>query len=37
MRRVPRGLKDGHPFCNRGTQPAAYLEISNRDPADTAY
>ena len=27
---------DGHQLVNRGTVPAAYLEISNRDPADGA-
>ena len=30
--------EDGHQLINRGTQPALYLEISNRDEAaDTAY
>ena len=28
---------DGHQLVNRGDQPAVYLEISNRDPRDTAY
>lgn len=28
---------DGHQLVNRGTEPAVYLEISNRDPADAAY
>jgi uncharacterized cupin superfamily protein len=30
------GSRDGHQLINRGTQPARYLEISNRDPDDTA-
>ena len=33
----PAGSTDGHQFCNRGTQPAVYLEISNRDAADKAH
>jgi uncharacterized cupin superfamily protein len=33
----PAGSQDGHAFANRGTVPAVYLEISNRDPQDTAY
>jgi uncharacterized cupin superfamily protein len=28
---------DGHQLVNRGSQPAVYLEISNRDPRDTAF
>ena len=32
----PLGTSDGHQLVNRGTQPAVYLEISNRDPADGA-
>ena len=28
------GSMDGHQFVNRGTVPAVYLEISNRDAAD---
>src|SRR5262245_43581850 len=27
---------DGHHLINRGSQPAVYLEVSNRDPRDTA-
>jgi uncharacterized cupin superfamily protein len=27
---------DGHQLINRGSQPAIYLEISNRDPRDSA-
>lgn len=30
------GVQNGHQLVNRGDQPARYLEISNRDPADTA-
>ncbi len=30
------GSKDGHQLINRGSRPARYLEISNRDPEDTA-
>jgi uncharacterized cupin superfamily protein len=30
----PAGSRDGHHLINRGTRPAVYLEISNRDPAD---
>jgi uncharacterized cupin superfamily protein len=30
------GLRDGHQFVNRSGRPAVYLEISNRDEADTA-
>jgi uncharacterized cupin superfamily protein len=32
----PAGSKDGHQLVNRSAAPARYLEISNRDPADTA-
>jgi uncharacterized cupin superfamily protein len=28
---------DGHQLMNRGTEPAVYLEISNRDPLDKAH
>jgi uncharacterized cupin superfamily protein len=28
---------DGHQLVNRGSQPAVYLEVSNRDPRDTAF
>ena len=28
---------DGHQLINRGTEPAVYLEVSNRDPRDSAY
>jgi uncharacterized cupin superfamily protein len=28
---------DGHQLVNRSDQPAVYLEISNRDPRDTAH
>ncbi len=30
------GSGDGHQLVNRGDTPARYLEMSNRDPADTA-
>src|SRR5882724_2430451 len=30
------GKTDGHQLINRSTEPARYLEISNRDPGDTA-
>jgi uncharacterized cupin superfamily protein len=33
----PAGLEDGHHLVNRGDRPAVYLEVSNRDPEDTAY
>ncbi len=33
----PAGAEDGHQFINRGSVPAVYLEVSNRDSADTAY
>jgi uncharacterized cupin superfamily protein len=32
----PAGHRDGHQLVNRGTKPAVYLEISNRDAADAA-
>lgn len=32
----PAGTKNGHQVVNRTHKPARYLEISNRDPADTA-
>lgn len=32
----PAGSNDGHQLVNRSEQPVRYLEISNRDPADTA-
>lgn len=32
----PAGSKNGHQLVNRGERPARYLEIGNRDPADTA-
>jgi uncharacterized cupin superfamily protein len=31
------GSGDGHQLVNRGSQPAVYLEISNREPGDTAH
>ena len=33
----PLGTTDGHQLVNRGTEPAIYLEISNRDPEDVAH
>jgi len=30
----PLGTTDGHQLVNRGTEPAVYLEMSNRDPQD---
>src|SRR5262245_42247716 len=30
------GARDGHQLVNRSDRPARYLEISNRDPEDTA-
>lgn len=33
----PAGLEDGHQLINRGDRPAIYLEVSNRDPEDSAY
>jgi uncharacterized cupin superfamily protein len=32
----PLGTTDGHQLVNRGTTPAVYLEVSNRDPLDEA-
>jgi uncharacterized cupin superfamily protein len=32
----PAGAPNGHQLVNRGDRPAVYLEISNRDSADTA-
>jgi len=32
----PAGAKNGHHLVNRSAAPARYLEISNRDAADTA-
>jgi uncharacterized cupin superfamily protein len=32
----PAGTTNGHQLVNRTQRPARYLEISNRDPADTA-
>ena len=32
----PAGSGNGHHLINRGDRPARYLEISNRDPADSA-
>jgi len=32
----PAGARNGHHFVNRSGAPARYLEISNRDPEDTA-
>ncbi|HEV8017671.1 MAG TPA: cupin domain-containing protein [Steroidobacteraceae bacterium] len=33
----PAGIEDGHQLINRGDREAVYLEISNRDGADSAY
>jgi uncharacterized cupin superfamily protein len=33
----PLGTTDGHQLVNRGSQPATYLEISNRDLNDRAF
>jgi uncharacterized cupin superfamily protein len=33
----PLGTRDGHHLVNRSSQPAVYLEISNRDPNDRAF
>jgi uncharacterized cupin superfamily protein len=33
----PAGHADGHQLVNRGTTPAVYLEIGNRDADDTAH
>jgi uncharacterized cupin superfamily protein len=30
----PLGTTDGHQLVNRSSEPAVYLEVSNRDPAD---
>lgn len=32
----PAGSKNGHQLVNKSRRPARYLEISNRDPADSA-
>ena len=32
----PAGARNGHQLVNRSPRPARYLEISNRDPEDTA-
>ena len=32
----PAGHDDGHQLVNRSARPAVYLEISNRDSADSA-
>jgi uncharacterized cupin superfamily protein len=32
----PAGSQDGHQLINRSDAPAVYLEVSNRDPADSA-
>jgi hypothetical protein len=32
----PAGARNGHHLVNRSDRPARYLEISNRDPEDTA-
>ena len=32
----PAGSADGHQLINRSDRPAVYLEISNRDPQDSA-
>lgn len=33
----PAGGTDGHQLINRGSKPAVYLEVSNRDGEDTVY
>jgi uncharacterized cupin superfamily protein len=33
----PAGADDGHQLINRSARPAVYLEISNRDAADSAH
>jgi uncharacterized cupin superfamily protein len=33
----PAGVTDGHQLVNRSDKPAVYLEVSNRDGADTAF
>jgi uncharacterized cupin superfamily protein len=32
----PAGSRDGHQLINRSSSPAVYLEVSNRDPSDSA-
>lgn len=32
----PAGVRNGHQLVNRSDRPARYLEISNRDPNDSA-
>ncbi len=32
----PAGMRNGHQLVNRSDRPARYLEISNRDPDDSA-
>lgn len=33
----PLGTQDAHQLVNRSSQPAVYLEISNRNPEDRAF
>jgi uncharacterized cupin superfamily protein len=33
----PAGVEDGHQLINRSDRPVVYLEMSNRDPEDTAH
>ncbi|HEV2230287.1 MAG TPA: cupin domain-containing protein [Steroidobacteraceae bacterium] len=33
----PAGVEDGHQLVNRSDRPALYLEVSNRDPGDSAH
>jgi uncharacterized cupin superfamily protein len=33
----PAGSDDGHQLINRSSRPAVYLEVSNRDAADSAH
>jgi uncharacterized cupin superfamily protein len=33
----PAGVEDGHQLINRSDRPVVYLEMSNRDPEDSAY
>jgi uncharacterized cupin superfamily protein len=33
----PPGTGDGHQLVNRGSEPAVYLEVSNRDAQDCAF
>ncbi|HVH83449.1 MAG TPA: cupin domain-containing protein [Steroidobacteraceae bacterium] len=33
----PAGVANGHQLINRSDRPVVYLEISNRDPEDSAY